>query len=111
MFLPLERRWSVYPQQPRLTASGIFPPVRRCAFKIKAVTGLKPVLFTFQRDRQHAAQDVKKLLALMRVRIAAAALGSDAEKMRLHYGVAPGQQLHAHAGSSLEDFPFVGTHL
>ena len=35
----------------------------------------------------------------------AAAAGFDAEKMRLHGGVAPGQQFHANARGGFQDFP------
>src|SRR5258708_31381306 len=54
-----------------------------------------------------SAKDVQEFLALVRVGFTAAASGFDAEKMRLHRRVSPGQQFHAHVRRSLQDFPLI----
>ncbi len=51
-----------------------------------------------------AAQDVEEFLAFMCVGFAAASAGLDAEKMRLHGGIAPGQKLHADFRTGFKDF-------
>lgn len=57
-----------------------------------------------QPDFEFAAQDVKKFFALVCVGFAAATAGFDAEEMRFHGGVAPGEKLHADVGTGFEDF-------
>src|SRR5208282_1391924 len=97
-----ECRWSVDPQQPSLAPAGIFPVMRRGAFKIKAVAALQMVLLAVKSDLQLSTQYEKELLAFVGVRLAAAGLGRDAEQVRLHYFVSPGEQFHAHAGTGFE---------
>ncbi len=53
---------------------------------------------------------MQEFFAFVRVGFATAATGFDAEKVRLHHCVSPGQQLHAHIGSRLEDFSLIGAH-
>ncbi len=57
-----------------------------------------------QPDFKFAAEDVEKLLAFMGVRFAAAAAGFDAEEMRFHGSVAPGEEFHADIGAGFKDF-------
>src|SRR5208282_2287853 len=97
-----ECRRRVDPQQPGLAAAGVFPVMRRGTLKIKAVTALQMVLLAGKSDVQFAAQHEQELLAFVGVGLAAAGLGRDAEQVRLHYLVAPGEQLHAHAGTGHE---------
>ena len=52
---------------------------------------------------EFAAQDVQKFFALVRVGFAAGATGLDAEEMRFHGGVAPGEKFHADLGTGFED--------
>src|SRR6516164_7316359 len=87
----------VDPQHPRFFASGIPPAMRRGAFKIQTVAGLQPVMFSFVKpDFKISAKHVQKFLPFVRVGFAAAAAGLDAEEVRFHCRVAPGQQFHAH---------------
>src|SRR4029077_8521846 len=79
-----ECRRSVDPQQPGLAAAGIFPVMRRGAFKIKAVAALQMVLLAVKGDLQFSAEHEEELLAFVGVGLAAAGLGGDAEQMRLH---------------------------
>jgi hypothetical protein len=55
-------------------------------------------------DLKFTAEDVEKLLALMGIRFPAAAAGLDAEKMRFHGSIAPGEELHADIGAGFKDF-------
>src|SRR5260370_13123381 len=72
----------------------------RCgALKIKTVAALQMVLLAVQSDLQLAAQHEEELLAFVGVGLATAGPGRDAEQVRLHYFVAPGEQLHAHSGT------------
>ena len=81
----------------------------RGAFEIEAVTGLElVVLVVADPDFKCPANDVKKFLAFMCVRFAAAAAGLDAEEMRLHHFVAPSEQFHANAFGGFEDAAFLG---
>src|SRR5689334_5486522 len=98
-----ERRRSVHPQHPRLTASGIAPAVRGCALEVEAVAGLQAILITFERYVQLAPEYKKKFFALVGVGITTAGMGRDAKQVRLHNRVSPGEQLHTHAGARLED--------
>src|SRR5580704_16073802 len=104
------KRWRcVYPQQPGLGAPGISPPMRRRALEIEAVSRFEPVMFfAVQPNFKIAAKYVQELFAFMRVRFPAAATGFDAKKMRLHHRLAPGQKLHAHAGSGFQNFSLAG---
>ena len=80
--------------------------MRRRALKIETVPWLKSVMFlAVQPDFKFAAKNVQKFFSFVRIRFAAASAGSDAEKMRLHGGLTPGQQFHAHAGCDLQYFP------
>src|SRR5260370_20532931 len=67
-------------------------------------------LFGTEPDLKMTAKNVEKLLAFVRVGFTAAASGFDAEKMRLHRRVSPGQQLHAHVRRGLQDFSLIRTH-
>ena len=62
-----------------------------------------------QPDLEFAAQDVEEFFALVRVGFAAATAGFDAEEMRFHGGVAPGEKLHADVGAGFQDFALRGT--
>src|SRR5260221_14115754 len=107
--LYLKRRRRVDPKQPGFGLAGTAPAVRSGALEIEAVAGLHAVVFVeVEPDFKFAAQDVKKFLAFVRVGLAAAAAGLDAEKMRLHDGVAPGEQFHANAFGGFEDFTLGG---
>src|SRR5258708_8851641 len=57
-----------------------------------------------------SAHDMQEFFAIMRVGFAAAASRFDAEKMRLHRRVSPGQQLHAHFRRGFQDFSLVRAH-
>src|SRR5258708_23175964 len=57
-----------------------------------------------------SAHDMQEFFAFMRVGFAAAASRFDAEKMRLHRRVSPGQQLHAHFRRGFQDFSLVRAH-
>src|SRR5712664_289894 len=57
-----------------------------------------------------SAHDMQEFLAFMRVGFTAAPSGFDAEKMRLHHRVSPGQQLHAHFRRGFQDFSLIGAH-
>src|ERR1035438_3846798 len=96
----LKRRRSVDPQEPGLATAGIFPVMRRGAFKIKAVAALQMVLLASQRDLQFSAEHEQELLAFVGVGLTAARFWFDSKKMRLHYFVAPGEQFHANAGTT-----------
>src|SRR6202049_2833737 len=67
----LERGRSIHPQQPRLLAAGIFPAMRSRALKVKTVSRLKPVFLAVQSNGKLSAQDIDKLFAFVRVRVAA----------------------------------------
>ena len=104
--LILKCRRCIDPQHPGFFPAGILPSVRNRAFKIETVARLEPeVLAAVQPDFKVPAKNMEKFLTFMRIRFAAAAAGFDAEKMRLHHGVAPGEQFHTDVASSLEDFP------
>src|SRR5262252_8531286 len=107
----LERRRSIYPQQPGFCLPRILPAVRCGTLKVEAVAGPEQVvLVLIQPDFEMAAQNVKKFLAFVRVRLAAVAARLDAEKMRFHGSVAPGEQFHANAFGGFEDFAFSRFH-
>ena len=73
--------------------------MRRGAFEIEAITRLEKVAFALiQANFEFTAQHVEEFLALMGIRFATTTAGLYAEKMRLHRGVAPGEQFHANAG-------------
>src|SRR5712692_8456867 len=57
-----------------------------------------------------SAKDMQEFFAFMRVGFTAAASGFDAEKMRFHHRVSPGQQLHAHVRRGLQDLSLIRTH-
>src|SRR5579859_3877103 len=103
----LKSRRSIDPQQPGFGFAGIAPAVRRGALEIETVARLHAVVLVgVEPDFKFAAENMKKFLAFVSVGFAAVAAGLDAEKMRLHGGVAPGEQFHAHALGSLQDFAF-----
>src|SRR6266446_6382342 len=75
------------------------------AFEIEAVAGFQAVvLLAVQPDFKITTEDVQKFFALVRIGFAAAAAGFDAEEMRFHRCIAPGQQFHADVRRSLQDF-------
>src|SRR5712692_4627371 len=84
--------------------------MRRGALEIKAVAALQMVLLVVESDLQFAAQHEEELLAFVCVGLATASLGRDAEQVRLHYFVTPGEQLHAHAGTGFEHLALGRTH-
>src|SRR6185437_7297922 len=107
VLLPLERRRRIYPKHPGFRLAGIGPGVRGSALKIEAVAGLEQVVFAVESDFEFAAQHVEKLFAFVGIRVAAAGAGGDAEQVRFHDGVAPGQQFHAHARAGFQNLtPF-----
>src|SRR5258707_9701231 len=108
---PLKRGRSIDPKQPRLRAAGIPPAMRRGAFEVQAVAGLQAiVLAVAEPDFKCAAEDVEEFLAFVCVGFAAAPAALHTEKMRLHDGIAPGEEFHAHAGIGLQDFSLRWTH-
>src|SRR5882762_4214916 len=101
----------VDPQNPSFRAAGIFPAVRRGAFKIQAVARFQEIVaVVVQPEFELAAQDMQEFLALVGVGFAAAAAGFHAEKVRLHGGVAPGEKFHADLGAGFEDFALRRAH-
>lgn len=62
------------------------------------------MFLAIQPNFKIASKDVQEFFAFMRVELPAPAAGFHAKKMGFHGGLAPGQKLHAHAGSGLEDF-------
>ena len=65
---------------------------------------------TSQPNLKSAAKDVQEFLALVGVGFAATAAGFHAEKMRLHGGIAPSEEFHAHAGIGLQNFSLRRAH-
>lgn len=59
-------------------------------------------------DFKSSAKDMQKFLAFVSVRFAAASAGLDAKQVRLHDGIAPSEQLHAHAGTGFQNFAIGG---
>src|SRR6266404_3268081 len=101
----------VDPQNPSFRAAGIFPAVRRGAFKIQAIARFQEIVaVVVQPEFELAAQDMQEFLAFVGVGFAAAAAGFHAEEVRLHGGVAPGEKFHADLGAGFEDFALRGTH-
>src|ERR1700730_12107722 len=84
--------------------------MRRGALEIETIARLEMVLLSLQRNLQFSLQDVQKFLALMVVRLTAAALGSDAEQMWFPDGVPPGEQFHAHSRAGLQHLALVRGH-
>lgn len=81
----------------------------RGAFEIEAIARLETVVaLIVEPDLKFTAQDVQEFLAFMSIRFAAAAAWFDAEKVRFHSGVAPGQEFHADLGAGFEDFALRG---
>src|SRR6267143_3752652 len=107
----LERGRSIHPQQACFRSAGIFPTMWNCALEVKTVSRLEPVFLAVQSNCKLSAQDVEKLFALVRVRLAALRRRRDTKQMRLHYRVAPCQQLHTHSGPSLQNLSGMGTHV
>lgn len=105
----LERGRCIDPQDPGFDTAGIFPAVRHGTLEIEAVAGLQDVMFVaIEPDFEYAAKDVKELFAFVGVGFAAATTGLDAEEVRLHSSIAPGEKLHANAGRGFEDLPLRG---
>src|SRR6266850_2154674 len=79
--------------------------MRSRAFEIETVAGFQAiVLLAVQPDFKLTAKDMQKFFALVRIGFAAAAAGLDAEEMRFHRGIAPGEQFHADVRCRLQDF-------
>ena len=77
----------------------------RGTFEIETVARLKVVTpLVVEPNLEFPAQDVQKLFALVSIGFATAAPWFNAEQMRLHGGVAPGEELHADFGTGFEDF-------
>ena len=106
----LESGRRINPKYQRLRAAWVRPLVRHCALEVKAVARFQAILFIAEKNLQLAFQNVQKFFTDMGIRFAAACVGSDAKKVRLHDCVAPGQQLHADAWASLKHFPGFGFH-
>src|ERR1700694_5420355 len=68
------------------------------------------MLLGVEPDLKISAKNVQEFLAFVRVGCTAAATRFDAEKMRLHRRVPPGEQLHAHAWRGLQDFSLMRAH-
>src|SRR5437660_8399923 len=82
--------------------------MRSGTLKIETVARLQMVmLLAVKGNVELSSQDVKKFLTFVRVGFAAAASRFDAEKMRLHRGVSPSKQFHAHIWSCFQDFSLV----
>src|SRR3954447_8135843 len=82
----------------------------RCGgLKVEAVAGFQAVFFAVDDDFQIATEHVDELFSIMCVGVAAASVWSDAEQVRLHDCVAPGQQFHAYATTCFENLAFFGT--
>ena len=83
--------------------------MRSGAFEVEAIAGTKNiVLATVQPNFKFAAHDVEKFFAFMGIRFTTAATGFDAEKVRLHGGIAPGEEFHADVRTGFEDFALRG---
>src|SRR5215472_3242401 len=82
----------------------------RVAFEVEAVARFEPVFLPVESDLQVSAQYVNKFFALVCVGIATSGFRCDAEKMRLHHGVAPRQQFHANSRPRLQHFAFCRTY-
>src|SRR4249920_121279 len=85
--------------------------MRGGTFEIETVAGLETIFLAVDGDFEFTTKYVDKFFALVRVRIAAACLGCDPKKMRLHDGVAPSEQFHADSVSGFEHFSLGGAHL
>src|SRR5450432_1064666 len=85
--------------------------MRRGAFEIQTVANLEAVVFgSTQPNFKFAAEHVEELLAVMRVRLAASTPRPDAEQVRFHHGVAPGEQFHAYARGGFQNLSVAGAH-
>src|ERR1700738_4507186 len=85
--------------------------MRRGTLKIQTVAGLQSIMFAaLQPDFEIAAKHMQKFLAFVRVRFTAAPTWLHAKEVRLHGGVAPGKQFHAHARSGLQNFALRWAH-
>ena len=105
-----KRGGCIDPQNPSLGATGIFPAMGRRTFEIETVARLKVVTpLVVEPDLEFPAQDVQKLFALVSIGFATATPWFNAEEMRLHSGVAPGEELHADFGAGFENFALQGT--
>ena len=83
--------------------------MRSGAFEVQAIAGTKNiVLATVQPNFKFTAHDVEKFFTFMGIGFTTAAAGFDAEKMRLHGGIAPGEKLHADVGTGFEDLALRG---
>src|ERR1700730_8978443 len=106
----LKRRRRVNPKQPRFRAAGIAPAMRRGAFEIEAIASLQAVVLAVaQPNFKSATENVEEFLAFVGIGFAATASGFNAEEMRLHRGIPPSEELHAHAGVSFQNFSLLGT--
>jgi len=77
------------------------------AFEIEAVTRFEFVVALIVKpDFEFTAKNVEEFFAVVRIGLAAAAARFDAEKMRFHGSVAPGEQFHADAAAAFEDLSF-----
>ena len=85
--------------------------MRRGTFEIEAIAGIEfIVLIAAKPNFKFSPNDVKKLFTFMSVRFSAATAGLDAEQMRLHGLVAPGQEFHANALGGFQDTAFARRH-
>src|SRR5260370_35845480 len=84
--------------------------MRRGALKIETVAALEMVLLAVERDFELSAEYEQELLSFVGVGLATAGLRRDAEQVRLHDLVAPGEQLHAHSGAGIEDLTLGWAH-
>ena len=83
--------------------------MRRRAFEVETVARFQTVvLLAVQPDFKISAKDVQEFFALVRIGFAAPAAGFDAEEMRFHHRIAPGQQFHANLRGGFQDFSLVG---
>src|SRR5260370_4692607 len=85
--------------------------MRNRTLEVKTVSRLEPVFLAIQCNCKLAAQEVEKLFALVRVRVAALRRRRHTKYMGLHHRVAPCQQLDKHSSLSLQNLSGVRTHL
>src|ERR1700686_1638550 len=68
------------------------------------------MLLGVEPDFEFSAQNMQELFSFVSVGFTAPALGFYAEKVRLHRGIAPGEQLHPYARRGLQDFSVLRAH-
>src|SRR5208337_12954 len=101
----------VHPQERGLLLTEVLPAVRLCAFKVRAVTGIKYITFDLiQPDLQFSLQHENELFAFVSVRTTAPRAWSDTKQVGLHHFVARRQQVHFNACICFQHLAIAGTH-